>query len=67
VNDSITPGESIRICHQNKGLSREELGKKIENYTREHLSDMENLRKSISKEVAKKLSKLFSVPAERFL
>lgn len=44
-----------------------ELGEKLGNYTRQHISDMENLRRSISKEVAKKLSKLFNVPIERFL
>ena len=67
MSTSITPGESIRIYRQNMGLTQEELGKKLGNYTRQHISDMENLRRSISKEVAKKLSKLFNVPVERFL
>ena len=67
ANQSTTPGESIKIYRQNKGLTQEELGKKLGNYTRQHISDMENLRRSISKEVAKKLSKIFNVPVERFL
>ena len=67
VNKSATPGESIRIYRQNRGLTQEELGKKLGNYTKQHISDMENLRRTISKEVAKKLSKLFNVPVDRFL
>jgi antitoxin component HigA of HigAB toxin-antitoxin module len=67
MNQSTTPGESIRIYRQNKGLIQEELGKKLGNFTKQHISDIENMRRSISKDVAKKLSKLFNVPLERFL
>jgi len=67
MNQSTTSGESVRIYRQNRGLTQAELGKKLGNYTRQHISDMENLRRSISKEVAVKLSKLFNVPVERFL
>ena len=67
VNQSTTPGESIKIYRQNKGLTQEALGKKLGNFTRQHISDMENMRRSISKDVAKKLSKIFNVPVERFI
>jgi hypothetical protein len=33
MNQSTTPGESIRIYRQNKGLTQEELGKKLGNFT----------------------------------
>ena len=67
VNQSTNPGESIRIYRRNKGLTQAELGKRLGNYTKQHISDMEHSRRSISKEVAKKLSKIFNVPVERFL
>ena len=67
VNQSTTPGESIRIYRQNMGLTQAELGSRLGNYTKQHISDMENSRRSISKKVAKKLSKIFNVPVERFL
>ena len=59
ANQSATPGESIRIYRRNKGLTQAELGRRLGNYTKQHISDMENSRRSISKEVAKKLSKIF--------
>ncbi len=67
VNQSTTPGESIRIYRQNQGLTQANLGKKLGNFTKQHISDMENMRRSISKDVAKKLSKIFNVPVERFI
>jgi len=67
VSQSTTPGESLRIYRQNKGLTQDELGKKLGNFTKQHISDMEHFRRSISKDVAKKLSKIFNVPIERFL
>ena len=67
VNQSSTPGEGIRIYRQNRGFTQEELGRKLGNFTKQHISDMENMRRSISKDVAKRLSKIFNVPIERFL
>ena len=67
VNQSTTPGESIRIYRQNMKLTQAELGSRLGNYTKQHISDMEHSRRSISKEVAKKLSKIFNVPVDRFL
>ncbi len=67
VNQSTTAGESIRIYRQNKGLTQAELGYILGNFTKQHISDMEHMRRNISKDVAKKLSKIFNVPIERFL
>ncbi len=67
ANNSSKPGESIRIYRQNMGLTQEKLGKQLGNYTKQYISDMEHSRRSISKEVAKKLSRIFNVPVERFL
>ena len=67
ADQSSMPGESVRIYRQNLGLTQEELGKKLGNYTKQYISDIEHTRRSISKDVAKKLSRIFNVPVERFL
>jgi DNA-binding XRE family transcriptional regulator len=67
ADQSSMPGESARIYRQNLGLTQEELGKKLGNYTKQYISDIEHSRRSISKDVAKKLSRIFNVPVERFL
>jgi DNA-binding XRE family transcriptional regulator len=67
ATNSSTPGESVRIYRQNMGLTQEELGKKLGNYSKQYISDMEYSRRSISKDVAKKLGRIFNVPIERFL
>lgn len=67
IDASTTPGESMKIYRQNKGMTQAELGKLLGNYTRQHISDMEHNRRSISKEVAKKLSSVFKVSVSRFL
>ena len=47
--------------------TQSELGKKLGFFTAQKISDMEKGRRKISKVVAKKLSKIFEVPIERFL
>lgn len=67
TSNSITPGEAMKIYRENLGLSQATLGKKIGKLTRQKISDMENGKRGISKEVAKELSRLFAVPVDRFI
>ena len=67
IKKNISPGDILRIYRQNLGLTQTELGQKLGKFTRQKISDMENNKRSISKAVAKKLSKIFDVPIERFL
>ncbi len=67
INILTSSGETIKIYRQNIGLTQTELGKKLGNFTRHNISDMENGRRGISKNIAKKLSLIFDVPVERFL
>ena len=67
IRANITPGEIIKIHRENLGLTQSELGKRLGLLTAQKISDMEKGRRKISKEVAKKLSKIFEVPIERFL
>jgi len=67
IRASTTPGEALKIYRQNAGFSQEKLGLKLGNFNRQKISDMECNKRNISKETAKKLSRLFQVPVERFL
>ncbi len=67
VRKAITPGETLKIYRENIGLSQAELGKKLGKFTRQKISDMENGKRNISKEVAKKLSLIFEVPIDKFI
>jgi len=67
INKDTSPGESIKIYRQNLGLTQAELGNRLGNFSKQNISDMENSRRGISKETAKKLSIIFDVPIERFL
>lgn len=67
INTATTPGETLRIYRENLGLSQTALGKKLGKFTRQKISDLENGKRNISKEVAKKLSHLFRVPIDRFI
>jgi DNA-binding XRE family transcriptional regulator len=67
INKDSSPGDSLKIYRKNRGFTQEELGKHLGNLTKQHISDMENGRRGISKEIAKKLSVMFDVPIDRFL
>jgi DNA-binding XRE family transcriptional regulator len=67
IHKNTRPGDSIKIYRQNHGLTQAELGEKLGHLTKQNISDMENGRRGISKNTAKKLSAIFDVPVERFL
>ena len=67
TKDQMTPGDYIKIYRENKDWTQDELGQKLGGLTRQYISDLENGRRGISKEMAKKLSNIFDVPIKRFL
>ena len=67
VSEAITPGDTLKIYRENFGLTQADLGRKLGKFTRQKISDMERNKRSLCKDVAKKLSQLFAVPIERFL
>jgi len=67
INKKTTAGESLKIYRQNSGLTQTELGKRLGNFSKQNISDMEQGRRGISKEIAKKLSTIFNVPVDRFI
>jgi DNA-binding XRE family transcriptional regulator len=67
ISASTTPGETLRIYRENAGLTQEELGQKLGKFSRQKISDMERGNRNISRETAKKLSRIFQLPVDRFL
>jgi len=67
IKSVTTPADTVRIYRDNLGLTQAELGRKLGKYSRQKISDIELSKRSISKEMAKKLSTIFTVPVERFL
>jgi len=66
VSEATTPGDTLKIYRENFGLTQADLGQKLGKFSRQKISDMERNIRSISKDVAKKLSQLFDVPIDRF-
>jgi len=66
VNKAITPGFSLKTYRNNNNLTQVQLAKKIKE-TPQHISDMENDRRAISKKKAIKLAKLFRTSVNHFI
>ena len=67
TNASMNPGENMKIYREIHKITQSELGKKLGDIPRQHISNMEKGIRGISKETAKKLSELFAVPIDRFI
>ena len=67
VASGMTPGETIRIYRENAKMTQTVLGEKMGGFPRQHISNMERGIRPISVSNAKKLARIFNVPAERFL
>ena len=64
--DRITSGDYIRTYRQNLGFTQASLGEKL-GVSRAFICDIEHNRRLISKQIAKKLSRLFDVSISRFI
>ena len=67
IDSKMTPGENLKLYRENAGLSQAELGKKLGDVPRQNISLMEKGKRGISKETAKKLSKILKAPVSRFI
>lgn len=63
----ITPGDVLRTYRENAGLTQTVLGQKIGGVPRQHISNMENGRRPIGKESAKKLAAALGLDYRVFL
>jgi len=67
IDKELRPGDAIRVYRSNLGLSQTELGRRLGGLSRQKISDLENHRRGISKEMAKKLSQILQVPINRLV
>ena len=63
----MTPGLWVRHLREAQDLSQAQLGAKMGGIKASRISDWENNQRAVSKTAAKSLSKLFGVPADRFI
>ena len=65
IKEALTPGEVMRIYRENRTMTQTRLGELLGGIPRQHISNMENGKRPISLNTAKKLAKLFNIPIER--
>ena len=64
---AMTPGKALRIYRENAGLTQTALGERVGGIPRQHISNMENGRRPIGKENAKRLAAALHVDYRVFL
>jgi plasmid maintenance system antidote protein VapI len=62
----ITPGDYVETYRENLGLTQAALGEKV-GMSRAYVCDLEKNRRPVTKEMAKKLSKVFDVSVACFI
>ena len=67
IKARMIPGDSLRTYRENFGFTQAELGKRLGNIPRQHISNMEHGTRNISLKMAKKLSEIFNISPERFI
>jgi DNA-binding XRE family transcriptional regulator len=67
IKKETSPGDNMKIYRENYGLTQEALGRILGNIPRQHISNMERGVRAISVNIAKKLSRIFKVPIEKFI
>ncbi len=63
----LIPGEALRHYREMHGLTQDQLGGKLDGIPRQHVSNMENGRRAISVDMAKKLAAIFNTAPVNFL
>ncbi len=64
---AMTPGDHLHAYRVSRGYTQARLGKMLGGLSRQWISDIENGRRPIGKETAKKLAKVFKTSVEKFL
>jgi DNA-binding XRE family transcriptional regulator len=61
------PGDNLKIYRKVHKITQEKLGELLGGIPKQHISNMENGIRPISKMTAKKLAQIFKVSVERFI
>jgi DNA-binding XRE family transcriptional regulator len=67
INAEKTPGDNMKIYRKIHKITQENLGEMLGGIPKQHVSNMENGSRPISKVTAKRLAKIFNVSIERFI
>lgn len=67
TDNEMTVGDTIKAYRELMGITQDQLGQRIGGQSRHFISDLERSRRLPSKEIAKKLSKVFMVTTDHFL
>ncbi len=67
ISKKITPGAVVRTYRENYKLTQQQLADKAGVHKISYISDIEHGRRSISKNLIKKFSEIFSVSPELFM
>jgi len=67
IKKRLSPGSYMKVFRQNRNMTQTELGKALGGLPRQHVSNMENGIRLISKKTALKLAKLFDVSVGKFI
>ena len=67
IKAKIRPGDNLKIYRQNHDMTQAELGQKLGNIPRQHISNMERGIRTISLKNARKLAIIFGVSPEKFI
>ena len=62
----VKPGDYVRTYRENLGLTQAALGEKV-GVNRAYICDVEHGRREVSKQMAKKLSKMFMISADHLI
>lgn len=64
---SMTPADWISIGRETLGWSQARLAAEVRGVSAKRISDWENGRRAVSKDLAKRLAAIFKVPADKFI
>jgi DNA-binding XRE family transcriptional regulator len=67
LKKKLRPGSYIKVFRHNRNMTQTELGKVLGGIPRQHISNMENGIRPISKKTALRLAKIFDVSVEKFI
>ncbi len=67
IKSKIIPGDNLKIYRQNHNMTQAELGRKLGNIPRQHISNMERGIRTISLKNARRLAAIFDVSPEKFI
>ncbi len=67
IKAKTSPGDNMKIYREIHNMTQEKLGELLGGVHRQHISNMERGKRSISIKTAKKLSKLFKVSPDKFI